>query len=124
MGKFARVALRTKHVDYNGRLCMVSAAAANRKAFGVDRAANPWADMLDAQVILVAGANIGECFPRTTQYFWGGRGRGARLITVDPPETPPARPPPPNLPPPPAPPAALFYRAPPHPCPPPPPNPA
>ena len=26
MGKFARVALRTRHIDYNGRLCMVSAA--------------------------------------------------------------------------------------------------
>ncbi|HEY2668627.1 MAG TPA: molybdopterin oxidoreductase family protein [Actinomycetota bacterium] len=91
MGKFARVALRTRHVDYNGRLCMVSAAAANRKAFGVDRAANPWADMLDAQVILVAGANIGECFPVTTQYFWGARDRGAKLITVDPRETPLAR---------------------------------
>jgi assimilatory nitrate reductase catalytic subunit len=30
MGKFARVALKTKHIDYNGRLCMVSAAAANK----------------------------------------------------------------------------------------------
>src|SRR4029453_9856164 len=26
MGKFARVALGTRHIDYNGRLCMVSAA--------------------------------------------------------------------------------------------------
>ena len=91
MGKFARVALGTRHIDYNGRLCMVSAAAANRKAFGIDRAANPWADMLEAQVILVAGANIGECFPVTTQYFWAARDRGARLITVDPRETPLAR---------------------------------
>src|SRR5688572_23492876 len=29
MGKFARVCLRTRHIDYNGRLCMVSAAAGN-----------------------------------------------------------------------------------------------
>ncbi len=91
MGKFARVALGTRHVDYNGRLCMVSAAAANKKAFGVDRAANPWSDMLNAEVILVAGANVGECFPVTTQYFWGARDRGAKLITVDPRETPLAR---------------------------------
>ncbi len=28
LGKFARVALRTKHIDYNGRFCMSSAAAA------------------------------------------------------------------------------------------------
>ncbi len=48
MGKFARVALRTPYIDYNGRLCMVSAAAGNKKAFGVDRAANPWSDILRA----------------------------------------------------------------------------
>ncbi|MEX2552164.1 MAG: molybdopterin oxidoreductase family protein [Actinomycetota bacterium] len=91
MGKFARVALGSKHIDYNGRLCMVSAAAANKKAFGVDRAANPWSDMLDTDVILLLGANVGECFPVATQYFWGARDRGARLITVDPRETPISR---------------------------------
>ncbi len=91
IGKFARVALRTRHVDYNGRLCMVSAAAANKKAFGIDRAANPWADLLEAQVILLAGANVGETFPVATQYFWEARDRGARLVVVDPRETPVAR---------------------------------
>src|SRR5690606_14682240 len=45
MGKFAHMCLRASHIDYNGRLCMVSAAAGNRKAFGVDRAANPWSDI-------------------------------------------------------------------------------
>ena len=28
LGKFARVALRTPHIDYNGRFCMASEAAA------------------------------------------------------------------------------------------------
>src|SRR5688572_12445284 len=32
MGKFARVCLKTSNIDYNGRLCMVSAAAGNKKA--------------------------------------------------------------------------------------------
>ena len=91
MGKFARVALGTKHIDYNGRLCMVSAAAASRKAFGIDRSANPWADMLLTDVILVAGANVAECFPVATQYFWNARDRGAKLIVVDPRETAMAR---------------------------------
>jgi assimilatory nitrate reductase catalytic subunit len=91
MGKFARVALKTRYIDYNGRLCMVSAAAANKKAFGIDRAANPWADMLETQVILVAGSNVAECFPVMTQYVWGARDRGAKLIVVDPRETPLAR---------------------------------
>jgi assimilatory nitrate reductase catalytic subunit len=91
MGKFARVALGTKHVDYNGRLCMVSAAAANKKAFGIDRAANPWADILETQVVLVAGSNVAETFPVMTNYLWGARDRGAALIVLDPRETPLAR---------------------------------
>ena len=37
LGKFARVCLKTPYIDYNGRLCMVSAGAANKKAFGIDR---------------------------------------------------------------------------------------
>ena len=82
MGKFARVAVGTRHVDYNGRLCMVSAATANRLAFGVDRASSPWFDLLDTEVVLVAGTNIGECFPVLTQYVWGARDRGAHLVTV------------------------------------------
>jgi assimilatory nitrate reductase catalytic subunit len=91
VGKFARVALRTRHVDYNGRLCMVSAAAANKKAFGLDRAGNPWADMLETDLIVAAGTNIAECFPVMMQYVWGARDRGARLVVVDPRETPMAR---------------------------------
>ena len=91
MGKFARVALGTRNVDYNGRLCMVSAAAANKKAFGIDRAANPWADMLETDVIMIAGSNVAECFPVMTHYVWGARDRGATLIVVDPRETPVAR---------------------------------
>ena len=37
LGKFARVALGTPHIDYNGRFCMSSAAAAGNRAFGIDR---------------------------------------------------------------------------------------
>ena len=38
LGKFARVALGTKNIDYNGRLCMVSAGTAYKLTFGIDRA--------------------------------------------------------------------------------------
>lgn len=91
MGKFARVCLKTRHIDYNGRLCMVSAAAGNKKAFGIDRAANPWSDILDAEVIWISGANIAECAPITTSYVWQARENGARIIVVDPRITPLAR---------------------------------
>jgi assimilatory nitrate reductase catalytic subunit len=91
MGKFARVCLKTPYIDYNGRLCMVSAAAANKKAFGVDRAANPWSDILGADVIWISGANVAECAPITTDYVWQAREHGARIIVVDPRITPVAR---------------------------------
>jgi assimilatory nitrate reductase catalytic subunit len=91
LGKFARVAIGTRHIDYNGRLCMVSAGTAYKLALGVDRAPNPWADIPKAQVVLVAGANIGECAPITTDYIWRAVDAGARLIVIDPRLTPISR---------------------------------
>jgi assimilatory nitrate reductase catalytic subunit len=91
MGKFARVAVGTGNVDYNGRLCMVSAAYGNNKAFGVDRAANPWSDIALAEVIFAAGTNTAECHPLTMPYIWEARDRGGKLIMVDPRVTPAAR---------------------------------
>ena len=72
IGKFARLALGTRNLDYNGRLCMVSAGAGNKKAFGLDRASNTYEDLAKAEVILVAGANVSETFPSEVegwQYF-------------------------------------------------------
>lgn len=91
MGKFARVCLKTANIDYNGRLCMVSAAAGNKKAFGIDRAANPWSDILGAEVVWISGANVAECAPITTNYVWQAREHGAKVIVVDPRITPIAR---------------------------------
>ncbi len=88
LGKFARVALGTRHIDYNGRLCMVSAGTAYKLAFGVDRSPNPWSDIPKAQVVLVAGANVAECAPITTDYLWRMRDQGGRLIVADPRLTP------------------------------------
>jgi assimilatory nitrate reductase catalytic subunit len=91
MGKFARVCLKTRHIDYNGRLCMVSAAAGNKKAFGIDRAANPMVDVIGTDVVWISGANVAECAPITTDYVWQAREHGARIIVVDPRITPIAR---------------------------------
>jgi len=91
MGKFARLAVGTRHIDYNGRLCMVAAGAANLKAFGIDRAANPWADIPATDLVLVLGSNVSECSPITTDYIWRARDRGAKLVVVDPRLTPIAR---------------------------------
>lgn len=91
VGKFARVALKTKNLDYNGRLCMVSAGAGNKKAFGLDRASNTFADLEHAEVVMVCGSNVSETFPTLTHWIWQARDNGARLIVVDPRVTPIAR---------------------------------
>ncbi|QNL47991.1 molybdopterin oxidoreductase family protein [Olivibacter sp. SDN3] len=91
IGKFARVALKTANLDYNGRLCMVSAGGGNKKAFGLDRSSNSWADLAYAEIIIVAGANISETFPTLTHYIWRARDNGAKLIVVDPRVIPLAR---------------------------------
>lgn len=83
--------LKTRHIDYNGRLCMVSAGAGNKKAFGIDRAGNPMSDIPQAEVVWIGGANVAECAPITTSYIWQARENGARLINVDPRITPLAR---------------------------------
>jgi assimilatory nitrate reductase catalytic subunit len=70
---------------------MVSAAAGNKKAFGIDRAANPWSDILGAEMIWISGANVAECAPITTDYVWQAREHGAKIIVIDPRITPIAR---------------------------------
>ena len=91
VGKFARVALKTANLDYNGRLCMVSAGAGNKKAFGMDRSSNSWADLAHAEVIIITGANISECFPVLTYRIWEARDNGAKIIVIDPRVIPLAR---------------------------------
>lgn len=91
VGKFARLALHTANLDYNGRYCMVSAGVGNKKALGIDRAPNPWSDIPLADVVWVAGSNVAETFPITTSYIWRARDRGAKLIVQDPRVVPLAR---------------------------------
>ena len=85
MGKFARVALRTPNIDYNGRFCMSSAAAASIRAFGVDRGLPfPVEDIAGARTILLVGSNAAETMPPIMQYFERQQASDGRLIVADP----------------------------------------
>lgn len=88
VGKFARIGLGTKNIDYNGRYCMSSAAVGFNQSVGIDRGStNPWSDIKFADCILIAGSNTAECHPLSMPYIWGARDRGAKLIVVDPRQT-------------------------------------
>ncbi|WP_460346211.1 molybdopterin oxidoreductase family protein [Actinoallomurus acanthiterrae] len=92
LGKFARVALRTPNIDYNGRFCMSSAAAAQNRAFGMDRGLPvPITDIAAADTILLAGGNVAETMPPFVRHLIAQRERGGKLIVVDPRETATAR---------------------------------
>jgi assimilatory nitrate reductase catalytic subunit len=92
LGKFARVALGTRYIDYNGRFCMSSAAAAGNAAFGVDRGLPfPIEDIAAADVVLLAGANSAETMPPFVRHLTAQRAAGGRLIVIDPRATPTAR---------------------------------
>jgi assimilatory nitrate reductase catalytic subunit len=85
LGKFARIALRTSTIDYNGRFCMSSAAAASRIAFGVDRGLPfPLADIPHTDCLILVGANPAETMPPALRYFRELRENGGTLIVVDP----------------------------------------
>ncbi len=85
LGKFARVALGTANIDYNGRFCMSSGAAASMMAFGLDRGLPfPVEDLKFATAIMLAGANVAETMPPLMQYFDAHQSSGGRLIVVDP----------------------------------------
>ncbi|MDF2050395.1 molybdopterin oxidoreductase family protein [Arthrobacter sp. Cr_A7] len=84
LGKFARLALGTSRIDYNGRFCMSSAAAAGMRAFGVDRGLPFPLEALDtASTIMMLGSNVAETMPPFVQHLKGTRDAGG-LIVVDP----------------------------------------
>lgn len=92
LGKFARLALGTANVDYNGRYCMSSAAAAQNLAFGIDRGLPfPVSDIADTDVLLLWGSNCVDTMPPVQQWLQAQRARGGTLIVVDPRRTPTAQ---------------------------------
>ncbi|MEH7375786.1 assimilatory nitrate reductase catalytic subunit NasC [Neobacillus drentensis] len=88
LGKFARVALKTKYIDYNGRLCMSAAASAASQTFGLDRGfTNSLAEIPSTRCIILAGTNIAECQPTIMPYFEKAKDNGTYIIAIDPRET-------------------------------------
>ncbi|MFG2935975.1 molybdopterin oxidoreductase family protein [Streptomyces sp. NPDC048282] len=85
LGKFARVVLGTSQIDYNGRFCMSSAAAAGTKAFGLDRGLPfPLEDIPRTGCVILVGSNLAETMPPALRYFAELRENGGKLIVVDP----------------------------------------
>jgi assimilatory nitrate reductase catalytic subunit len=92
LGKFTRVVLGSRNIDYNGRFCMASAATALTKAFGIDRGLPfPLSDLAETELLLLVGANPAETMPPLMQHIDLMKSRGGRLIVIDPRRTPTAQ---------------------------------
>ncbi len=85
LGKFARVALGTSQIDYNGRWCMSSAASAGNQAFGIDRGLPfPLADLEQTDVVVLVGSNLAETMPPAARHLDRLRERGGHVVVIDP----------------------------------------
>ncbi|WP_275426150.1 molybdopterin oxidoreductase family protein [Nocardioides gilvus] len=91
LGKFTRTVLRSSQIDYNGRWCMSSAAAASNKAFGLDRGLPfPLVDIETADVVVLVGSNMAETMPPAARHLDRLREAGGQLVVIDPRRTPTA----------------------------------
>ncbi|MEU6166493.1 molybdopterin oxidoreductase family protein [Streptomyces tanashiensis] len=85
LGKFARLVLATSQIDYNGRFCMSSAAAAHQRAFGLDRGLPfPLEDIPRTGCVILVGSNLAETMPPALRYLTELKENGGKLIVVDP----------------------------------------
>src|SRR6201999_382202 len=73
------------NVDTNSRLCMASSVAGHRRAFGADTVPGVYADLDEADLIILTGSNAAWCHPVLFQRMVANRReRGARLVVIDP----------------------------------------
>ncbi|MFC0407171.1 molybdopterin oxidoreductase family protein [Roseomonas elaeocarpi] len=84
--KLAKGFLGTGNIDSNSRLCMASAVAAHKRAFGEDLVPGLYADLEQADLVVLVGSNLAWCHPVLHQRLIAARAArpGMRLVVVDP----------------------------------------
>ncbi|HNT08064.1 formate dehydrogenase subunit alpha, partial [Methanoculleus sp.] len=91
MQKFARVALKTPHVDHCARLCHSSTVAGLAAVFGSGAMTNSIRDLVESKCIFILGSNTFEQHPLIARSVVRARTNGAKVIVADPRYTPTAR---------------------------------
>ncbi|MEF9601206.1 nitrate reductase, partial [Paracoccus sp. PXZ] len=73
------------NIDTNSRLCMASAVAGHRRAFGTDTVPGLYEDLELADTVVLVGSNPAWCHPVLYQRLVAAReARGTRVVVVDP----------------------------------------
>lgn len=77
------------NIDTNSRLCMSSAVAGHKRAFGEDAVPGCYDDFETADLVILVGSNAAWCHPILYQRLLAAREtRGTRIVVIDPRKTP------------------------------------
>ena len=78
------------NIDSNSRLCMSSAVAGYRRALGADTVPCDYADLEQAELVLLIGSNTAWCHPVVFQRIAAARraNPAMRVVVIDPRKTP------------------------------------
>ncbi|WP_280554435.1 nitrate reductase [Halomonas sp. 25-S5] len=78
--------LGTPHLDTNSRLCMASAVAAHKRAFGADAVPCSYEDLEEAELVVLVGANLAWNHPVLYQRLRTAKSRNPlmRVVVIDP----------------------------------------
>src|SRR5437763_733889 len=83
--KLMKGCIGSANVDTNSRLCMASSVAGHRRAFGADTVPGLYADLDQADLIVLVGSNAAWCHPVLFQRMVRNKAeRGAKVVVVDP----------------------------------------
>ena len=82
--KLVRTGFGTNNVDHCTRLCHASSVAALFEGIGSGAVTAPFSAALDAEVIIVIGANPTQNHPVAATFMKNAAKRGATLIVIDP----------------------------------------
>ena len=73
------------NIDTNSRLCMASAVAGHKRAFGSDTVPGTYEDIDNADLVVLVGSNLAWCHPVLHQRLLvARRTRGTKIIVIDP----------------------------------------
>lgn len=86
VNKLVKGWLGTAHIDTNSRLCMSSAVAGHKRAFGEDLVGGNYKDLEEADLVVLVGSNTAWCHPVVYQRLMQSRRERPekRIVVVDP----------------------------------------
>ena len=84
--KFFKGFVGTPHVDTNSRLCMASAVAGYKRAFGADAVPCCYEDLEEAELVVLTGSNLAWNHPVLYQRLRTAKSRNPlmRIVVIDP----------------------------------------